>query len=240
VKEAVASVNEASIGVDELRMDVSRYSKQNPSQKITRSLVEDRLKNRIEQKLMVQEAMKMNFHQGAEFVEEMKDYWEQSLIRLLVDSKIRELSLKLFVTDDEVRKEYDRMSFVRLIQAARAKTKPAADDIARAMREGKPPLDAEIIGPFYYENVDGSPLVDAFDMEVGEVKVLVAEDGYIAVQIVKREKVQMPPLKDTYSQIRGCLLQKKQQLALKTWMESVKKSAKIIINDNKLKRIAHE
>lgn len=239
-EDAVAMVNNASIAAEELTEDIARYSKQNPTQKITPNIVEDRLKNMIEKKLMVQEAVKMKLHQNKEFVGEIKNYWEQSLIRALVDAKVRELSAKLFVTDDEIRKEYDRMSFTPLIHAARAKTKPAADDIAKAMQEGRPPLDTETIGPLYHENLKGSPLANAFDMEVGEVKAFIAGDEYIVVQVVKREKVPVPPLKDIYAQIRESLLQEKKQSAVKTWMESVKKSAKVTINDKILQRIAHE
>lgn len=239
-EDAVATVNDASIAADELKEDVARYSKQNPTQKITPNIVEDRLKNMIEKKLMVQEAVKMNLHQNKKFVEEIKNYWEQSLIRGLVDTKVRQLSAKLFVTDDEIRKEYDRMSVMPLIHAARAKTKQAADDIAKAMREGKPPLAAETLGPLYHENLKGSPLANAFDMEVGEVKAFVAGDEYIVVQVAKKEKVPMPPLEGIYAQIRESLLQQKKQLAVKTWMESVKKSAKITIHEKILQGIAHE
>ena len=238
--DTVATVNNASIAADELKEDVVRYSRQNPTQKITRDIVEDRLKNMIEKKLMVQEAVKMKLHQNREFVEEIKNYWEQSLIRALVDAKIGELSSKLFVTDDEIRNEYDRMGFMPLIRAARAKTKPAADDIVKAMQEGRPPLDAQTIGPLYYENLKGSPLANAFDTNVGEVKAFVAGDEYIVIQVVKREKVPMPPLKDIYAQIRESLLQEKKQSAVKTWMQSVRKSAKININDKMLQGIAHE
>lgn len=239
-RDAVATVNDAPIVSQELKKEVARYSRQNPAQKVTFNTVEDSLKSMIDQKLLVQEAVKKGLHEKEDFVESIKGYWEQTLIRALVDAKTKELSKNIFATDDEIRKEYDRMSYMQLIRAARAKTKPAADEIAKAMQEGRPPSDVETIGPLYYADLNDSPLADACDMEVGQVKALAAGDEYIVVQVVNREKMPTPPLKDIYPQIRESLLLQKQQSAVKAWIDEVRKSARININDKELRSIAHE
>ena len=66
------------------------------------------------------------------------------------------------------------------------------------------------------------------------------EDECIVLQVVTKGKVPMPPMESIYAHIRESLLQQKKQLAVKTWMESVKKSAKITIHEKILQGIAHE
>ncbi|MDZ4165697.1 MAG: SurA N-terminal domain-containing protein [Smithellaceae bacterium] len=238
--DAVATVNDAPIMAEDILAEVARYARQNPSQAITQNTIDDQLKVMIEQKLLIQEAVKKRLHEDRKFTEAIKNYWEQTLIKDLIDAKTGEWSEKIFVTDDEVGKEYERMSYRPVMVALRARTKGAADEAAEAMRRGKTPAGAEAIGPVYHGDMKGSPLANAFDMEAGEVKVFATEDEFIVIHLLKKDKVPIPPLNSIQKMIKESLLEQKKQQAVKTWMANVKQSARITINDKLLKRIAHE
>ncbi|MBN1662766.1 MAG: hypothetical protein JW943_04120 [Deltaproteobacteria bacterium] len=238
--EVVATVNGAPIDAEELQKEVARFARQNPSQKITGATVEDRLKVIIEQKLLVQEAMKKRLHEDKKFVAAIKQYWEQALIKELIESETSERAETLFVTDEEIKEEYDRMGCRPSVVAMRARTQEDADKIVNLMRAGKTPDGAEASGPLYYDDAKGCSLSKAFEMEAGEVKAFFSEGEYVVIHLLKKDKVPIPPMDDIRSLIKESLLAHKKQTAVKKWMEKVKQSARIKINDKMLQRIAHE
>ncbi len=234
----VASVNGAPIVAAELRKEVAGYGKNNP---ITRHTLEDQLKVMIEQKLLIQEAVKLGLNEDPKFAETIKTFWEQTLIRNLIEAKTREFSDKVFVTDDEIAKEYERMRYRLRIRAVRgAPTQQAADGIVRAMRSDKRMPGEETLSPLLYEDVKGSPLANAFDMQAGEIKTCPAEGEYIVIAVLSKESLPIPPLEGLGKRIRDSILVQKRQRALMEWIATVKKSSKVQIDEQELKGIANE
>jgi hypothetical protein len=58
--------------------------------------------------------------------------------------------------------------------------------------------------------------------------------------VVKREKIANPPLKASYNHIKEYLIEQKKQNILEEWLKNIKSSAKIQINADMLKGLAHE
>lgn len=236
--KVVATVNGAPIVAAELRKEVAGYGKNNP---ITRHTLEDQLKVMIEQKLLIQEAVKRGLNEDAKFAETIKTFWEQTLIRNLIEAKTKELADTIFVTDDEIAKEYERMRYSPRIRAVRgAPTQVAADEIARVMKSGKRISGEATLGPLLYEDVKGSPLADAFDMQAGEIKTRAADGEYIVIAVLSRESLPIPPLEGLGKRIRDSLLAQKRQRALTEWIAAVKKSSSVQIDEQELKGIANE
>ncbi len=240
-RDIITKVNDVPIYASELKKEIARYARQNPEFRITDSTVNERLKTMIEQKLLIQEAVQKGITKEDRFVETIKTFWVQTLIRDLIEAKNKEWSDRLFVTDGEIRREYERMQYRPKIRFVRAGTKSIADAFAKAMGEGKHPEGEEIMGPLFYDDVKGSPLANAFDLKTGEVKVFPANGGdFVAIAVIERETTSLPPLKDMVLQIKDSLLTQKKQKALTDWIEGVKKASKIQINQKMVQEIAHE
>ena len=234
----VATVNGAPIVAAELRKEVAGYGKNNP---ITRHTVEDQLKVMIEQRLLIQEAVKLGLNEDEKFAEAIKTFWEQTLIRNLIEAKTREFADKVFVTDNEIAKEYERMRYHLRIRAVRgAPAQQAADEIALAMRSDKRIPGEETIGPLSYEDVKGSPLANAFDMQAGEIRTYAADGEYIVIGVLSKESLPAPPIEGLRKQIRDSLLMQKKQKALAEWIATVKKSSEVQIDEQLLKGIVNE
>jgi len=237
-EKAVAKVNGAPITAVELRREVAGYGKNNP---VTRHTVDDKLHLMIEQKLLIQEAVKMGLTEDKKFAETIKTFWEQTIIRNLIEAKTGELSGKIFVTDLEIANEYEKMKYRTRIRAVRgARTKQEADAIVQQMQSGKRIPGEETLGPLFYEDVKGSPLANACDMKEGQVGAFEADDEHIVICVTGRESIPLPPLKELEKQIRESILLQKRQKALAEWIAAVKKAAKIQIDEKELRRIGHE
>lgn len=239
-KENIASVNDAPITLAEFQKEVSLRAKRDPAYKITPQILEEQLNTVIDKKLLIQEAMEKGLSEDPQFAETIKTFWEQTLIRELVELKTKEWEDKLFVTENEIERHYQKAQYMPTIKLVKVKNKEQAEVIKEKMLKGLQIDGEETMGPLYLEDVKSEALVHAFDINVGEVKMYESEGEYIVMQVVKREKAAILPLKDVYSRIKTLLLEQKKQDTMEKWLKDVKGSAKIQINVQLLKGIANE
>src|SRR4030066_1581304 len=101
-KDAVATVNGAPVSLQEFQKELAIYANRTPDFKLNAGSVEEHLNMVIDKQLMIQEAMKMNLAEDKRFLETIKRFWEQTLIRELIDARSREWSGRLIVTEDEI------------------------------------------------------------------------------------------------------------------------------------------
>jgi hypothetical protein len=246
-EKVVATVNGAAITATELQQEVEGYGKVNPVSSPTvdhrrqHLMFDDQLQQMIEHKILIQEAVKMGLNEDKEFVQTIKTFWEQTIIRNLIEAKTEQLSEKSFVSDQEISTEYERMKIRPRIRAMRGlRTEKEADDLALQMQSGHSFVGEETIGPLLYEDVKGSPLANAFDMKVGQVKKCDAGDEHIVIIVTDQELMKLPPLKELSNRIKGSILAQKRQKALQEWIATVKENASIQIDEKELRRIGNE
>ena len=160
-------------------------------------------------------------------------FWEQTLIRELINGKNKEWEGLLTVTDGEIGQAYERMRYRALIRAARTSSREQAEIARTSMANHVPAENEDVVGPCFYDDVRQSPLGQAFDMKTGETGIFPCEGGFVVLSLVQKQSVYLPPLKKMRENIRHSLLEQKREKALTLWMESLKKSAQIRI-DKKL------
>jgi hypothetical protein len=66
------------------------------------------LQSLIGRKLILKEAEKMGLDKNPEFLDSVQIFWEQSLLKLVLNEKIRELSAQIKITEPEVRAYYEQ------------------------------------------------------------------------------------------------------------------------------------
>jgi len=239
-QEHIAVVNGAPIGVDEFAREASMASDRypeiaaDPGSEEALSIVLDSM---ILKKLMIQEAAKMGLSEDKEFLNTIKMYWEQTLIKKLIDTRNEEFAKTLSVSDEEAEAYYRRMGGKLTLLAIKAGSEEEAGHIAAGMGKGTRPEGAEVLGPLLIENLDAAdPLASVFDMAEGDTTVIREEDGYLAVRILRRDTVQTPPFAALSAEIREALLERKKEQAFNDWLEDVKEAATIDINRGALER----
>lgn len=105
----VATVNTKPIYLRELRRELSNRVHQNPSLKPDKETLSEITDILIKRQLIIQVAMEQNMASEQKFVDTIKVFWEQTLIRDFVDKKNVEFDRYIFVTDNEVREYYDEL-----------------------------------------------------------------------------------------------------------------------------------
>lgn len=238
-QENIACVNSSQISVEDFQKEVSTLSRRDPTFKVTQQALEEQLSTIIDKKLLLQEAMKKGITESPQFVETIKTFWEQTLIKELIESKTREWSDKLYVTDEEINNVYQRMQYLPTIKMARIRDRKQAEEFKEKMIKGIAIAGEETIGPISREEVRSETLIRAFDMNVGDTEVYENEGVYEVIRLIKKEKTLVPPLNEIYTRLKNDLLEQKKQSAIESWLNEVKNGAKIQVNSQILKRISN-
>lgn len=231
--EEAASVNGTPIYTKELVREVNAALKREPGMRVTGERVDEILGTLIDRKLLIDEAVKMGLSEDERFLESIKSFWEQTLIRELVEAKNKEWAGRLVVTDEEVRERYGLMRSkvtVRLIRAGSAKDAEAA--LARLDSEGA------VAGPLFVEDLSPSdPLIGAFAMAEGARAVLAGDGRFYACEVLKKEPSGALSLEEIYEAVKSKLLEEKKARALDEWIEARKKAASIKVYRDAIERL---
>lgn len=231
----IATVNEAPLLLKELQFNVAQRSKRNLDFKITREVIEEELNIMIEKKLMIQEAMKKKLTNDEKFVRTVRSFWEQTLIKNLIDrKKTGEWKDYVFVNEEEIKNYYQKLQYRVTFKLIRAKDQVEADSILKKAQKGEVKNWDEVIGPVKFEEIATHFQEKAFDMSEGEIKAFYANKEHIIISLVKKETVSQPPLQELYQYIKSLILREKSREAMQKWIEDSKSRAKIQVNKETL------
>ncbi|MBI5193890.1 MAG: SurA N-terminal domain-containing protein [Nitrospirae bacterium] len=244
-EQAVASVNKSPILLKEFQKELAVNSRRDHAFKLTSRVIEEQLELMIDKKLMIQEAARMGLAEDERFIETIRTFWEQTLIRDLIEAKTKEWNDRLFVTEDEIQEQYNRLQHKLTLRLVEGIDKKNTDVIKNKMLKGEEIKGEETIGPLTYETagmgLEEDVLNKAYDMNAGEVRVIEEMDGRITViKVLNKESVPVPPLKDLHDRIKEFVLEQKKHESIEEWLRGIKKTASISINDKLLKGMTHE
>ncbi|MEK6532139.1 MAG: SurA N-terminal domain-containing protein [Deltaproteobacteria bacterium] len=234
----IAKVNDAAILLSEFQKEVAIAAERNPAIAVTEGNLRNILDTMIERRLMIEEAQKKGLSEDKRFLDTIKTYWEQTLIRELIDAKTREWEKTLFVSDDEIKAQYERMRHRLRIKYVRVEQEDAVHEAQERLRSGNR-HEQEEESQILVENIGGeSPLSKAFDMAQGEVRAFEENGRFMVVRVVSKEEQKLEPLNEAYGRIKQTLLEGKRQKAVAEWLDETKAKAKIRVDENILKGIA--
>lgn len=239
---AVARVNGAPILLKDFKKEVSLAALRDPSTSINPETLKKLLEDSIDRRLMIEQAVKLGLSEDERFLDTIKTYWEQTLIRQLVDAKTREWAEKITVSDAEIKRHHKGMGARVAARYVHGLSREKADEIKAAFDSGIEVQGEAASGPLLIEDVGiFDPLYNAFSMDELASAVFKDEDGlYSAVQVIKKEAVKAPAIEAEYERIRAVILEAKRQQALDDWLDEIKKKSNIVIDEKTLSRVADE
>jgi len=228
-KEIIAYVNKEPVYAAELKREVALRAKRDPSFKLTPDTEAEELDNIINRKLILQTAVAKGLAREDRFVDTMKAFWEQTLIRDFIDYKKREFKEYFFVTDDEIKDYYRNLSDRLSFKIVRSKSKKYIQD---AYNEAVKNKDTQIIpwqaiGPVDYDEIGPGILLDAFKMSVGDVKILEDPPDYYLIMLANREKRELEPLEAMKPELEKRIIEMKERRLFEGWLKAEKTKANI-------------
>lgn len=195
-KEIVAYVNKEPIFDYDLKREIALRAKQDPAFKITPDTKTDELDMIINRKLILQDAMKKGLAREDRFVNTIKAFWEQTLIRDFIDYKKRAFKDYIFATDDEIKKYYDNLRLQLTLKVLRSKDKKYIDEAYNELSKDSNTtiIPWQMLGPVGYEDVGPGVLLEAFSMEVGESKILYDPPDYYLIMVSGKDEKALEPM----------------------------------------------
>ena len=105
-EEVAIRINNYSMSVEEFNAVFSEVG----SFEDTPKARQDFLDNMITRKLILQNAERTGLDKEKDFLKSIENFWQQSLLKITVDRKMKKIERNLLVTEEEVKEAYTRWS----------------------------------------------------------------------------------------------------------------------------------
>lgn len=214
ISKPFLSVNDRIISEDEFQRMLDRK----PSYMTQDQFVE----SVIEKQLLIQEALKMKINAEESFRQSVENFYEQSLIKILVDRKLD--SLVVDVTDDEIEKYRNFMAYTvsltrfsyPTLTDAREKTNESVETLTSDFIDLSDDVKFRVMS--LEQGKPSRPHVDNMGVFV-----------YVLEDMKKRLDLQDKDLQETFDikQVSLFLQNKKKEHLLDQWTDQIRKSAEI-------------
>jgi len=242
-KQVLVKINNYEMTVSDFQDEV-RLTRGNKKLSLDENEAKTQLLNDlINKKILIQEALKLNFDKDKAFMREIERYWEQALLKLLFNNKSEELLQTIRVDDAEVSQAFSRMNKKLFAQFVVLSDKSAAQKLSQAtvnFQETKDNLRDFIT----QETTEWWGWLDLpkdiedmlFSLEPGQISGIFAyADNWAVVRVLKEKNLDLGSIEKMTPSIRGELLRQKKTEALGNWIDSVIRKAKVNINQQLLK-----
>jgi len=102
---------EPVISFDGIKITKSEFEKEfkklNSSKPDTKEARKEFIDNIVNRKLILKEAETKNLDKDPAFLDEVQDFWEQSLLKIVIDRKAKELFMNIKISENEINDFYN-------------------------------------------------------------------------------------------------------------------------------------
>ncbi|MCM8774859.1 MAG: SurA N-terminal domain-containing protein [Candidatus Omnitrophica bacterium] len=233
--DIIAAVNGEPIYAQDLEKELAVKSAQDPHFLATPTQLEDFLQTMIDKRLLIQEAKKNRLDEQERFIHSIKLYWEQTLIRDLIQFKEKQQPEPDPVTEDDMKRYYENMSYRLTLDVVKRKDADLVKKLAEL------PVDEvkwdQEMGPLTYEDVALSVLAKAFTLAQGDKRILEDDGEYYLVYLKEKSQTAVAPYEELKDEIRKKATALARQQALKKWLDDLRTGSRIEVHRENLQRM---
>lgn len=106
--KVVAEINRYRMTVNDLKYELQHISASEYTAMKAEKEQRKYLDRLVEKELLLQEAQRQGIDREKNFMKSIENYWEQALLKLLVERKSKEISLEIYVSNDEIDEYYKK------------------------------------------------------------------------------------------------------------------------------------
>jgi hypothetical protein len=223
----IALVNGEAVTAHELRRELALRSKKDPSFRITPDSIREQAEVLVNRRILIQEATERRLHEDERFTATIRTFWEQTLVRLLMERLQQDLKETAYATEEEVRAYYAKLGEKATFQSLTTENEEAAQNAARTAAEGGEVAWQRTIGPVRYDEIRSEALEEAFGFEAGQARVFREGDYFTLVRLVSKEADAPPPLEAIRDQIKARIRQAKERRSFEEWLADERRAARV-------------
>ncbi len=108
-KKVLAIINGYELTVGEYEAKLAQELDYTHEYKTTPEARKEFLETLIQKETLIQEAARLGLAKRQDFIQAIEKYWEATLIKTLMEEKIKEIARTTMVMDDEIKSYYTRM-----------------------------------------------------------------------------------------------------------------------------------
>ena len=235
-RAVLVTVNDSAIYTNDLNRNIALNLKRDPSQPLSEDIIQRQIDILIDKKLLIEEAKKRKLDETQKFSDTIKTFWEQTLIRDLIEKVDKEIEEDVDVTDAEITEYYGKIGYKKTFDIIRTEDKDYAEKL-----EFKSPeqIDWEMqIGPVSYDEIESPLVLFAFEsMNKGDMKIAKDRDTYYIIYVSEQEPVENPPLTAVKDDIVQKIKQGKKRDSFSKWIIEKRKNADVEINQEAVQEI---
>ncbi len=229
VSDAVATVNGVAISAKDLRHELELRAKKDPSFKATPAAVQEQLDVLIDRRILIQEAQDRRLTEDERFTQTIRTFWEQTLVRLLMDRFHREFSALSSVSEEEIQSYYKDLGEKATFQVFETASEAEAAAVAGAAKNGETVAWGYTVGPVRYSDIKADFLERAFHFGTGESGVFSNGKVSVVVRLVSKETDTPPALEAIRDKIKLRIAERKERRLFEQWLTDKRAAAKVEI-----------
>lgn len=107
--EVIARINDYELTLDEFNKRLAEEARYYDHLNMDRSVRASYLDQAIRKELLIQEAVKRKLDRKEKFMRSIERFWENTLIRDVLEQESEELSKAVYVSEEELEEAYDRI-----------------------------------------------------------------------------------------------------------------------------------
>ncbi|MGD0336174.1 MAG: peptidyl-prolyl cis-trans isomerase [Candidatus Omnitrophota bacterium] len=204
------------------------------------------LEELIMKEVFLQEAQKMNLDKEKSFMKEIEGYWEQALMKSLINRKLMEFSEGITVSQQEILEEYSLMKRNLLVEMVVFNDKPEADKLSQAQAnfdEARQVLKGKILWESpadWYASSDLPQKISSvlFSLKPGQTSIPIEYNGnWIVVRLLEERVCNIGPLENLRPRIAQVISGRKKEALIEKWSLEIRKKTHVSIDKELLKEI---
>ncbi len=238
-EEIVAQVNDYQLTVSDFKGEISDDVYVKAVSKTPEERKQIILDNIVTRKILLQKAQEEGLDKNKAFMREIERYWEQALIKMLLDKKQKEIARETIVTQQEIDKECIKARKEKLVEIIILGKDVNPDEIGKNLRDIntlKEEYAAYIFSvaepewygrgdlPYEYEEM-------VYLLDTGEFnKPVKFNDQYIVFNVIEERNISVPKEREVKDIIKQEIKEKKEGRAFNNWLTNLRSNAAVTIN----------
>lgn len=245
----VADINGFGLTVADFKEDADpallrKYPSLSP-----RKQKEEILNELIMKEILLQEAQRMNLDKEGAFMKEIEGYWEQALMKALIQKKLEEFSGHFSFSEVEILEAYGRMQRLLTAEMIFFDERPDAERLSKAGADFdavKRSLQERIVmdvPPTAYTFGDIPQKLEGvlYTLRVGEVSLPLEYNGnWVVIRLSREEPQVVEPLQELKPRLAQELVRRKREIVLEDWAVGLKKKSSVRVDKELLDKVELE